>query len=142
MWWGHHAMSLEESEEMAETLSSFREVTGTVPFEPGNIASQDSVVHLADGHAVSVQPSSKLRRGAHRALDMTRGLPFVVEEGGEVVQVSSQGTTTQSGHHRRPHKPLFEPGRLLFLEVDWKRRRIARLDHAKERKRGLANLAR
>jgi hypothetical protein len=80
---------LEESEEMAETLSCFREVAGTVPFEPGDIALQDSVVHLADGSAVSVQPASELLTGPQRALDMTRCIPFVVEEGGEVVQVWS-----------------------------------------------------
>jgi hypothetical protein len=142
VWWAHHAVSLQESEEMAETLSRFREVTGTVPFEPGDIASQDSVVHCADGSAVSVQPSSKLLSGAQRALDMTRRIPFVVEEGGEVVQVWSQGTTAQSGNHRRPYKEMFEHGRLLFPEVDWKRRRIARLDHAQEGKQEPVNLAR
>jgi hypothetical protein len=80
VWWAHHAVSLEASEERDATLSRFREVAGTVPCEPGDIASQDSVVHRVDGRAVSVQPSSPRLSGAHRALDMTRGIPFVVKE--------------------------------------------------------------
>jgi hypothetical protein len=93
VWWAYHAVSLEASEEMAEPLSRFREVAGTVPCEPSDIALQDSIVQRADGRAVSVQPSRKLLSGAHRALEMTRSIPFVVEEGGEVVQGWSQGTT-------------------------------------------------
>ena len=78
-------MSLQESDEMAEALGRFREVTGTVSSEPGDIALQDGVVNRADGRALCVQPSGKLLTGAQRALDMTRCIPFVVEEGGEVV---------------------------------------------------------
>jgi hypothetical protein len=100
---------------MAETLSRVREVAGTVPCEPGDIASQDRVGHRVDGRAVSVPPSRTLLSGAHRALDLTRGLPFVAEEGGEVVQVWSQGTTAQSGDHRRPYQETFEQGLRLFL---------------------------
>jgi len=35
--WAHHALSLKESQEMAEALGRFREVAGTVPREPGDI---------------------------------------------------------------------------------------------------------
>jgi hypothetical protein len=115
---------------MAEALGRFREVAGTVPAEPGDIALLDSVVHRAEGSALPVQPSGKLIPGTQRALDMTPCIPFLVEEGGEVVHIWSQGTTAQAGNHGRPDKEVFEHGLLLF-SVDWKRRRIARFDHAK-----------
>lgn len=54
LWWAHHAVSLQESEEMAQTLGRFREVPGTVPPEPSDIALEDSVLHLADGSALPV----------------------------------------------------------------------------------------
>ena len=126
----HHALSLEESDEMAEALGRFGEVAGTVSREPGDIALYDGVIHLAEGIALPVQPSSKLLTGAQKALDTDLGHTLVVEGGREVIQVWPQGTTAQPGNHDVPDKDVFEHGLLLFLKVDWKRRRIARLDHA------------
>ena len=48
---------------MAEALGRFREVAGTVPREPGDIALQEGFVHLADGRPCPVQPSGKLLSG-------------------------------------------------------------------------------
>jgi hypothetical protein len=84
---------LEESDEMAETLGRFREVAGTVPSESGDIALQGHVVHRTEGSALPVQPAGKLITGTQNALDMTQGIPFLVEEGGEVVHIWPQGTT-------------------------------------------------
>lgn len=131
MWCAHHTVSLEDADEMAEALGRLWAVARTVPSEPGDIAVYHGGVPRADGNAVSVQPSGTLLTGTQGALEMTRCIPFVGEEGGEVVQVWPHGTTAQSGHHGRPDKDMFAPGLLLFPEVDWKRRRIARLDHAK-----------
>ena len=99
MPWTHHALALEESDKMAEALGRFREVAGTVPSEPRDIALLDNVVHRAEGSALPVQPSGKLIPGTHRALDMTPCIPFLVEEGSEVVHIWSQGTTAQAGNH-------------------------------------------
>src|SRR5438128_11325839 len=100
---------------MAEALGRFREVAGTVPSEPGDIALQDSVVHRAEGSALPVQPSGKLIPGAQRALDMTQCIPFLAEEGGEVVHIGPQRTTAQAGNHGRPDTEVIGHWLLLYL---------------------------
>lgn len=108
--WAHQALSVQESQEMAEALGRLREVAGPVPREPGDIVLKDSLSHRADGRALLVQPSGKLITGAQRALAMTRCLPFVMEEGGEVLQVRPQGPAAQASHHGRPDQEVCEPG--------------------------------
>jgi hypothetical protein len=52
--WAHHALSLKESQEMAEALGRFREVAGTVPLEPGDIVLKDSIIHRKRNKKVAV----------------------------------------------------------------------------------------
>ena len=50
--WAYHALLMEESDEMAETLGRFRELAGPVAREPGDIALYEVSIYLADGIAL------------------------------------------------------------------------------------------
>jgi len=50
--WAYHALLVEESDEMAETLGRFRELAGPVAREPGDIALYEVAIYLADGIAL------------------------------------------------------------------------------------------
>ena len=126
----HYALLLEEPQEMVEAFGGFREVAGTVPLEPGNIALKDGGIQLADGIAVPVQPPAERITGAQIALDTARGISLLVEAGCQVVQVRSQRTAPQPGDHVCPDKEVVEHVCLLFPSGRRKRRRIACLDHA------------
>jgi hypothetical protein len=60
----YHAVVLEQSEEMVKTFGGFREVAGTIPFQSGDIAVEDSGIRVAEGRAVPVQPPAERLTGA------------------------------------------------------------------------------
>ena len=117
---------------MVQPFGRFREVTRTVPREPGDIALHDRHIQRAHGIAVPVEPSAKRVTGAQIALDTAGGITLAMEHGCQVVQIRTEQTTSQPGDHVRPHKEVFEHMSLLFLHGTWEKERIARLDHAEE----------
>ena len=77
----HYPLPLEEPQEMVKAFGGFREVAGTIPLEPGNIALKDRGIQRADGIAVPVQPPAERLTGAQIAPDTARGISLLVEDG-------------------------------------------------------------
>jgi hypothetical protein len=73
-------------------------------------------IHLADGIALSLYPLGERLSGTQKTLETTWGVAFVVQGGGEAIQVWPQRTPPQPGHHARPYTGVFEPGLLLCLK--------------------------
>ena len=125
------AALLEESDEVTQPLGGFRQVATTVSCEPRAIFSYQVFIHLVDGIPMSVQPVRKLLSGAQKTLDATWSIACVVERGRKVIEVRPEWTAPQPGNGALSYKGLVEHVLFLFRKVDWKRNRIARLDHAK-----------
>jgi len=126
--WVRDTVLVEESDEGAQTLGRCGKVPGTVSCETGAIASYEVFIHRADGIAVSWDPWGTRLSGTQKTRETTRGIAFVVQGGGEGIQVWPQRTPPQPGHHPRPYKGVFEPGLLLCLRDG--------LDKAKDRPSG------
>jgi hypothetical protein len=62
---------------MAETLGGFRELTGAVSCKPGYIALGEVCIDLADGIALSWEPSRKVFSGPKVELDTTGCISFL-----------------------------------------------------------------
>ena len=110
----HHAVVLEQSKELVEAFGSFWEVAGTIPFQSGDLALEDTGIDVAEGIALPAQPPAKRLASAQIALDAARCIPLLVEQSREILQVRSQRTVLQLGDDMWPCKEVFKHMSLLF----------------------------
>jgi hypothetical protein len=101
---------------MAETLGRFGKVPAAVSWECGDITVYEVFIHLADGIALLLYPLGEFLSRTQKTLDTTRGIAFVVQGGGEGIQVRSQRTPPQPGNHAGSYKGVLKHVLLLFLK--------------------------